>query len=349
MIKTILCSVALAVGISAAGNTMAAELTSNDLIDCNVLIGGKNQTEYKKLINRLTRAAENGDIKSGLDLAGILNNRFVCFEDEINGDESWTVTVESADRTETTHRPTVKSLKKHPAAYSALQDVVFAYERFAMSSLSARALLGSFYARYHDALNKNEEGYLYIASVYEAECGRQPTTDLGKSRCRALKQDKMLYLPLLNIDRRNRLDQQAKDWASQYSLKSGVKQHVAECRLEETPLMHERACARFKVADGALNLSYKALMTELNKDASSILRTVQKTWIKWRDENCDQVNENSECQNSSCTGVAHDICIIDLTNQRTHELEEYSRNTEGARKQGFAFNRSYKQSSHGGL
>lgn len=290
---------------------MAADLTNKDLIDCNVLVGGKKQTEYKKLVNRLRRAAGDGDIKSGLNLAAILNNRFVCFEDELNGDESWTVTVESADRTETTHRPTVKSLKEHPAAYSALQDVVSAYERLAEFSLSARALLGGFYARYHDDLMKNEEGYLYITSAYYAECERQPTTDLGKSRCSGLKQDKMLYLPLLNGDQRSRLDQKAKEWATQYLRQANAKQPAAECKLEETPLMYERECTRFKAADGALNRAYKSLMTQLDKDSGSALRAVQRTWIKWRDEKCDRVQEESGCnQNGSCDGVAHDMCIV---------------------------------------
>lgn len=116
----------------------------------------------------------------------------------------------------------------------------------------------------------------------------------------------------------------------------------AACNLHETPLTNERACARFKAADIKLNKTYKKLMSGLDSGSKSLLKSSQREWIDWRDEKCDQVQEESGCQNSSCNGVAHDICIIDLTNQRTEELEEYSRSTDSAKKRRFAFSRSYK-------
>lgn len=117
---------------------------------------------------------------------------------------------------------------------------------------------------------------------------------------------------------------------------------LAACNFGETPLTNEKACVRFKAADIKLNRTYKKLVSELDSDGKSLLRSTQRAWIDWRDERCDQVQEDSRCENSLCNGVAHDICIIDLTNQRTQELEEYSHSTESAKKQRFAFTRSYK-------
>jgi uncharacterized protein YecT (DUF1311 family) len=117
---------------------------------------------------------------------------------------------------------------------------------------------------------------------------------------------------------------------------------LAACNLQETPLTNEKACARFKASDVKLNKTYKKLMSELDSSSKSSLRLSQREWIDWRDEKCDQVQEDSGCQNSLCNGVAHDICIIDLTSQRTRELEEYSRNTESAKEQKFIFSKNYK-------
>jgi len=105
---------------------------------------------------------------------------------------------------------------------------------------------------------------------------------------------------------------------------------LAACNLHEMLLINERACARFKAAGAKLNKTYKKLMLELDFGTKPLLRSSQRKWIDWRDEKCEQVQEDSGCQNSLCNGVAHDICIIDLANQRTQELKEHFLNTEDA-------------------
>lgn len=342
MMRKVVLGLTAVVSIAIAGDSFAAGLTGKDLRDCDVLIGGQKRAEYKKLVDKLARATDDGDPKSGLDLAGILNNRFVCLEEELSGDELWTVSVASADRVETSHRPALKSIKEHPEAYSALQDIVTAYERLADKSLSARAALGGYYARYHDALKKDQEGYVYIASAYEAECAKPAATSLANTRCSLLKQDKMLYLPLLSADQRSRLDRKAQAWVAQYSSNHSAKQAAPACKLADVPLEREVACPRFLEVDTALNRTYKALISDLDKDAGAKLRQVQRIWIKWRDEKCDHVQEESGCNfNGSCNGVAHDECIIELTAQRTHELEEFSKNVSVAKNKGFSFSRHY--------
>jgi hypothetical protein len=206
---------------SIIGNVHAANLTNNDLMDCKVLTGEKKQPQYQKFVKELTQAAVKGDAKSGLNLAGILNNRFICLEEPYLGNESWTMVVESPDKheVETKHRPTLKNLKQYPATYAALRDAITAYQRIAESSLAARGMLGNYYAHYNDTLAKQEDGYFYLASTYEAECGTPQASIRKNSRCTMLKQDKMLYLPLLSSTQRESLDQKAKDWAKQYLFK----------------------------------------------------------------------------------------------------------------------------------
>ena len=208
-----------------AGTAQASQLTSNDLIDCKVLAGAKKQPQLKKFIHELTQAADKGDVQRGLGLAGILNNRFVCLEEAYLGEQSWTVVVETPGKqeVETTHRPTLKNLKQYPAVFAALQETIAAYQRWDEVSLAARTALGSYYALYHGTLGKAEDGYVYLASAYEAECGKFSSDARKRTRCTVLKQDKMLYLPLLSSSQRAFLDQKAQDWAKQYLAKSAAR------------------------------------------------------------------------------------------------------------------------------
>jgi len=223
MLQNIFPRLLLALCLAVAGHVHAAALTDNDLMDCSVLTGKKKKQQYNAFITQLTQAASKGDINSNLNLAGILNNRFVCLEEEQLGDQPWTVVIEQpgSHEVETTHRPVLKNLKQYPAVYAALLDAIAAYQRISESNLNARMALGNYYAEYHDTLNKNVDGYFYLASVYEAECN-STAQDRAKSkqRCMLLKQDKMLYLPLLDATQRALLDQKAKDWAAKYLAKT---------------------------------------------------------------------------------------------------------------------------------
>lgn len=116
----------------------------------------------------------------------------------------------------------------------------------------------------------------------------------------------------------------------------------AKCDLRKTPLVNEEVCTEFIDSDRVLNTNYRALIAKLDNDAKETLRTVQREWIKWRDKKCRQVQEESGCnRNGSCNGVAHDMCIVDLTDQRADELREFIENVNVAKRENFAYSKAY--------
>lgn len=122
----------------------------------------------------------------------------------------------------------------------------------------------------------------------------------------------------------------------------------AECDLEKMPLTRGDNCPWYMKKDKELNSTYKTLSKSLNKDNLTLLKKAQREWIVWRDEMCDAEQEESGCTgsaiNSSCNDVAHDECIIGLTEQRTLELNQFIKNPRKAGR--FEFLRKYKSSYH---
>lgn len=116
----------------------------------------------------------------------------------------------------------------------------------------------------------------------------------------------------------------------------------ATCDLGKTPLVNSESCLEFKDSDRSLNTNYRALISKLDNDAKETLRTVQREWIKWRDKKCYQVQEDSGCnRNGSCNGVAHDMCIVELTDQRADELKEFIGNINLAKRKNFTYSKDY--------
>ena len=114
------------------------------------------------------------------------------------------------------------------------------------------------------------------------------------------------------------------------------------CRLQGTPLESCENYTSYLPSDRELNSAYKTLSKSLDKSGFSLLKEKQRQWIKWRDSSCREQEEKSGCTNSSCNAVAHDECIIELTDQRALELRQYMNNPSEAAKQKFEFSRNSK-------
>jgi uncharacterized protein YecT (DUF1311 family) len=110
-----------------------------------------------------------------------------------------------------------------------------------------------------------------------------------------------------------------------------------ECKIEKTPLVRCEKFADFITADSILNSEYKNLRQRLSSEDASLLRDVQRNWIKWRDEKCEDAEEDADCQNGICLGVAHDMCILELTRSRASQLNNYKNDIKLARQRKFSF------------
>jgi len=117
---------------------------------------------------------------------------------------------------------------------------------------------------------------------------------------------------------------------------------IPMCRLENTALESCENYSRYMPSDRKLNLAYKNLINSLDKNNFALLKEKQLQWIRWRDSRCIEEEEKSGCTNSSCNAVAHDECIINLTDQRTSELRQFINDPDVAVKQEFDFSRKNK-------
>lgn len=116
---------------------------------------------------------------------------------------------------------------------------------------------------------------------------------------------------------------------------------VIACDLSKTPLTKDTLCSVFNQKDRELNRQYKSLSKKISLDEKSLLVKSQRKWLQWRDEKCDEIQEEIQCGNSLCIGVAHDKCILDLTSKRTSELTRFIENTAFGTESQFAFSQEY--------
>lgn len=112
-----------------------------------------------------------------------------------------------------------------------------------------------------------------------------------------------------------------------------------ECPLHDTPLERCGAYSWYKAEDKVLNARYKILSKAYGKNTLANLKKVQREWIKWRDAKCNEVQAKSGCDNGLCEGVAHDECIIHLTEARSLELLDFIKNPGDAEKRLFQFSK----------
>jgi uncharacterized protein YecT (DUF1311 family) len=114
------------------------------------------------------------------------------------------------------------------------------------------------------------------------------------------------------------------------------------CALERTPLTRCGEFAEYMKEDRILNANYKALMKSLGKRDAATLKGTQLQWLDWRVEKCDDVDEQTHCDNGICAGVAHDDCIVSLTRQRADELKRFANDPAAAVAAKFAFSKELK-------
>lgn len=113
-----------------------------------------------------------------------------------------------------------------------------------------------------------------------------------------------------------------------------------ECETEKTPLVRCSNFREFARRDAQLNAAYKALYARLNDHDREQLRQMQRQWITWRDETCDDAEAKATCTNGICLGVAHDSCIVRLTARRHDELTKFQADAARARANRFSFSRT---------
>lgn len=112
------------------------------------------------------------------------------------------------------------------------------------------------------------------------------------------------------------------------------------CAIEDTPLVRCEKFDEFKKQDSRLNASYQALRASFGKDDAKTLKNMQRKWIAWRDDTCDNAEAAASCTNGMCVGVAHDSCIVRLTERRWGELDSFKADLKKSKAAGFNFSKA---------
>ena len=77
----------------------------------------------------------------------------------------------------------------------------------------------------------------------------------------------------------------------------------------------------FQAADRKLNQVYQQLQAKISSRQKQRLTAAQRTWIKFRDENCDY--EKGQFEGGSLAASTYGYCRARVTQERIKDLEGY--------------------------
>lgn len=75
-------------------------------------------------------------------------------------------------------------------------------------------------------------------------------------------------------------------------------------------------------ATAKINLTYTKYLNDLNEPAKSQFKNAQRSWIKFKDSDCDFQTES--LKNGSMYSSVVSNCLLNKTNQRILEIEKFS-------------------------
>jgi len=91
--------------------------------------------------------------------------------------------------------------------------------------------------------------------------------------------------------------------------------------------MNQCASNSLKASDAKLNQTYKALLAKVSKDGKAKLQKAQRSWITWRDAQCDFITAGSS--GGSIHPMAQASCLDELTQAQTKLLDSQLHCQEG--------------------
>lgn len=94
------------------------------------------------------------------------------------------------------------------------------------------------------------------------------------------------------------------------------------CKSPQTTLdMNMCSSQEFEGADKKLNQVYKQLQAKISSRQKQRLTAAQRTWIKFRDENCDYAK--GQFEGGSLAASTYGYCRARVTQERIKDLEDY--------------------------
>lgn len=106
---------------------------------------------------------------------------------------------------------------------------------------------------------------------------------------------------------------------------SNIPLQVAQqpnCKNPQTTLdMNMCSSQEFEAADKKLNQVYKQLQAKISSRQKQRLTVAQRTWIKFRDENCEYAK--GQFEGGSLAASTYGYCRARVTQERIKDLEGY--------------------------
>ena len=106
---------------------------------------------------------------------------------------------------------------------------------------------------------------------------------------------------------------------------SNIPVQVAQqpnCKIPQTTLdMNMCSSQKFQAADQKLNQVYQQLQAKISTKQKQRLTVAQRTWIKFRDENCDYAK--GQFDGGSLAASTYGYCRARMTQERIKDLEGY--------------------------
>ena len=94
------------------------------------------------------------------------------------------------------------------------------------------------------------------------------------------------------------------------------------CKNPQTALdMNVCSSQEFQTADSKLNQVYQQLQAKISSRQKQRLTVAQRTWIKFRDENCDYAK--GQFEGGSLAASTYGYCRARVTQERIKDLEGY--------------------------
>ncbi len=95
-----------------------------------------------------------------------------------------------------------------------------------------------------------------------------------------------------------------------------------DCSVDDQEQLNDCLTSKYIDVDRKLNEKYRELMNSL--EDGEALKKAEIAWIKFRDLTCSFTNSNLGSSNDYSYNITNNKCLIDLTEKRIIDLEQYS-------------------------
>ena len=215
----------LACSIS-VGASFAVVAQALDLEDCRILFGQTRQKELNATLASQRRKADAGDLAARKWLAGVANNRFACYLEELDEGAGWSVIEEPVEgaagnsiAVQSTTVVDAATIKKNKAAHRALREAFVSAQAVADDDVAYRNMAARLVADYADALpDRYADAYRDAIGVRQVVCHNPEVLSASAAQpfCLSAKSASASLYPRLSSAERAAQEAAGLDWAARY-------------------------------------------------------------------------------------------------------------------------------------